>query len=460
MNFDFYLLGSPNGYDQYPLDDKASLFQSFHETTNADTQLTIYRKTALVYYVYTKKLKTLGGDQFFGLSIVLNGVYIANVTKVFAIFEQLCSNIVVRGKILRADASGKIDFVHSHFADDVSEIEALVKECRKLVDDNLYNDIQELPIERAAHTKATTVSLADTFDAQHLYEWLKEYTTIHILKEEDENNGYIDTIITNLYQENKDLKEQYQRLNSQKKQYKIVIILLLVLMLLGGGLYFLNTVVVQQNTEIGLKTDTIHNQQFEIHAQDQTIRYQQDQNTQLENRVTLLGDSISRLINKINSQQSIINQKEDEVLQHIVTIDGLKRFQSKVTKAFPIIISDVEVGNFERDGSLETDYGGAIYQSYSSMLQPRLKIYGLQSDWVRISMKLYTPSGRLWRDDYSPYDCSRSASIQAKQFVQKSIATSDFRVGGGRGYWSRGEYRMEFWYNDKICLYTATFTIR
>lgn len=460
MNFDFYLLGTPNGYDQYPLDDKVSLFQSFHETANTDTQLTIYRKAALVYYVYSKRLKTLGGDQFFGLSIVLNGVYVTNIAKVFAIFEQLCSDIVVRGKILRADASGKIDFVHSHFADDVSEIEALVKECRKLVDDNLHNDIQELPIERAAHTKATTVSLADTFDAQHLYEWLKEYTTIHIPKEEDGNNGYIDTIITNLYQENKDLKEQYQRLNSQKKQYKIVIILLLVLMLLGGGLYFLNTVVVQQNTEIGLKTDTIHNQQFEIHEQDQTIRYQQDQNTQLENRVTLLGDSISRLINKINSQQSIINQKEDEVLQHTVTIDGLKRFQSKVTKAFPLIISDVEVGNFERDGSLETDYGGAIYQSYSSMLQPRLKIYGLQSDWVRISMKLYTPNGRLWRDDYSPYDCSRSASVQVKPFVQKSIATSDFRIGGGRGYWSRGEYRLEFWYNDKICLYTATFTIR
>lgn len=460
MNFDFYLLGSPNGYDQYPLDDKASLFQSFHETANADTQLTIYRKAALVYYVYSKRLKTLGSDQFFGLSIVLNGVYVTNIAKVFAIFEQLCSNIVVRGKILHADASGKIDFVHSHFADDVSEIEALVKECRKLVDDNLHTDIQELPIERAAHTKATTVSLADTFDAQHFYEWLKEYTTIHILKEEDENNGYIDTIITNLYQENKDLKEQYQRLNSQKKQYKIVIILLLVLILLGGGLYFLNTVVVQQNTEIGLKTDTIHNQQNEIYQQDITIHYQQSHNEQLEKRIDLLDDSIGQLKNDIRQKQSVIEQKEDEVLQHIITIDGLKRFQSKVIKAFPIIISDVEVGNFERDGSLETDYGGAIYQSYSAMLQPRLKIYGLQSDRVRISMKLYTPSGRLWRDDYSPYNCSRSSGIQVKQFVQKTIATSDFRIGGGRGYWSRGEYRMEFWYDEKVCLYTATFTIR
>ena len=64
MNFDFYLLGTPNGYDQYPLDDKVSLFQSFHETANADTQLTIYRKAALVYYVYSKRLKTLGGDHF------------------------------------------------------------------------------------------------------------------------------------------------------------------------------------------------------------------------------------------------------------------------------------------------------------------------------------------------------------------------------------------------------------
>ena len=231
MNFDFYLLGTPNGYDQYPLDDKASLFQSFHETTNADTQLTIYRKAALVYYVYTQKLKTLGGDQFLGLSLVLNSVYVTNIAKLFVIFEQLCSDIVVRGKILRADASGKINFVHSHFADDVSEIETLVKECRKLVDDNLHSDIQELPIERAVCPKATTVSLVDTFDTQHLHEWLKEYTTIHIPKEEDENNGYIDTIITNLYQENKDLKEQYPRLNSQKKQSKIVIILLLVLML-------------------------------------------------------------------------------------------------------------------------------------------------------------------------------------------------------------------------------------
>ena len=80
--------------------------------------------------------------------------------------------------------------------------------------------------------------------------------------------------------------------------------------------------------------------------------------------------------------------------------------------------------------------------------------YEIEPDAIKV------PNGRLWRDDYSPYDCSRSASVQVKPFVQKSIATSDFRVGGGRGYWSRGEYRMEFWYNDKICLYTATFTIR
>lgn len=463
MNFDFYLLGTPDGYNQYPLDNKADLFRSFHDDVKSDTQMTIWRNADVVYYVYTRNLRSAGKNQYFGMVIAINGLYLNHIGNVFSIFEQLCSNIALRGRILKIDQSGKIQFAHSRFLDTPDEIETTIHECRELVETHLRDDLKHLPEEYVVQHRAITISYDDKFSDGKLNGLLKEYNCIHFTRSENAGAGYIDMVVTRLYEENRNLKEQYKRLNSQKKQYKIVVTLLILLLVVGGGLFMLNHYVHMQKVVIGAQNDTISSQSARIQDQDNTISKQEGENRQLTQENLLLNDSVSMFIDsvsllkqKVHSQQSKISDLEDELSMQKVEADGFRRFIGQI---YPIAISSVEMGNFYSDGTKETDYGNRIYSSYSSYIEPRIKFRGLTSGSVYIKMKLYMPDGTLWRDNGSLRDCSRTSRINSTMNVTKSVATSDFRIGGYRGYWRRGTYRIEFWYNDRVCLYSGSFNI-
>lgn len=477
MNFDFYLLGTPDGYNQYPMDKMVDLFRSFHDEVKADTQLTVYRNAELVYYVYTRNLRAAGKNQYFGMVIALNGVYLSHIGNVLSVFEQLCSNIALRGRILKIDKTGKIQFAHSRFLDTPEEIETVLHECRDLVEKHLWNYQKQLPEEYVVPIRAITITYNDDFNNHQLNNLLKEYNRIYFTDADNENEEYFDELIARLYEDNRNLKEQYRQLNSQKKQYRFVIILLIMLAVVGGTLVSVNHYVhlkhveireknariqdqsdsIQyQSTRIQDQSDTIQNQNTLIQDQSDTIGAQINRNKRLTNEKDRLAQSVSSLQLKIRQLRDSVKNQEDELGMKALELDGLRR---NIGNTYPIMISSVQMGNFYYDGTKETDYGGTIFSSYSSYLEPRIKYRGLASGSVPIKMKLYQPNGKLWRDAKSPNDCSRKAYIESKMNRELNINTSDFRVGGAKGYWRRGIYRIEFWYNDRVCLYSGTFNV-
>lgn len=457
MNFDFYLLGTPDGYNQYPLDNKADLFRSFHDDVKSNTQMTIWRDADIVYYVYTRNLLSAGKNQYFGMVIAINGVYITSIGNILSIFEQLCSNIAIRGQILSIDKTGKIQFEHSRFLDTPEEINTTIRECRELVEKLLQSYQKTLPEEYVVPHRAITISYNDDFSDSQLHNLLKEYNRIHFTNADDNKNEHIDEIIARLYEDNRNLKEQYKRLNSQKKQYRFVIILFVLLVIVGGTLFAVNHYVHLKHVEIQEKNDTITSQNITINRQKGENEQLTQENLLLNDSVNMFEDSLSILKHKVGSQQAKIRELNDELSLQQLEIDGLKR---TIGQTYPILISSVQMGNLNSDGSKETDYGNRIYSSYTYYLEPRIKFRGFTSGSVFIKMKLYKPDGSLWRDNSSLRDCSRTSRINSTMNVSKSVNTSDFRVGGGyRGYWRSGTYRIEFWYDDRVCLYSGIFNI-
>lgn len=462
MNFDFYLLGTPDGYDQYPLDNTADIFRSFHNEVKSDTQMTIWRNAELVYYIYIRNLRTAGKNQYFGMAIAINGMYLSHLGNVFSVFEQLCSNIALRGRILKIDKTGKIQFVHSRFVDTLDEIETTVRECRELAENNLHNDLKHLPEEYAVQRKPTTITYDDNFSDSKLHGLLKEYNCIHFTKSEKEGTGYVDMVVTRLYEENRNLKEQYRILNGQKKQYKIVILLLILLLIVGGGLFSLNHYVHLQHAEIRQKNDTISTQSVRIQSQSDTITRQKDENDQLSHEnlllndtVTLYEDSVGLLKRQLQQRKNEIKDLNDELSLLQLNIDGIYR---TIGNTYPILISSVKMGNFNSDGTKETDYGGHIYSIYSSHLESLISFQCFTSGTVFLKMKLYKDNGIMWQDNGSPHDCTRTIRLTSYRGAQRT-SESDFIMGGPKGFWPRGTYRIEFWYNDRACLYSGTFNI-
>ena len=457
MNFDFYLFGTPDGYNQYPLDNKADLFRSFHDEVKSDTQMTIWRNAELVYYVYTRNLRTAGKNQYFGMVIALNGLYLTNIGNVLSVFEQLCSNIALRGRILKIDKTGKIQFVHSRFIDTPDEIETTVHECRELVETNLRDDLRHLPEEYIVPRRAVSIAYDDGFNDSKLHSLLKEYNCIHFTNADNKDVEYFDEIIARLYEDNRNLKEQYRRLNSQKKQYRFVIILFILLLAVGGTLFAVNHYVHLKHEELREKDKQILNQDSTINSQKEENEQLSQENLLLNDSVDMFEDSLVILKKKVRQQQAKISELNDDIALQELDYNNLRR---TVGQTFPILISSVQMGNLNSDGSKETDYGNRIYSSYTYYLEPRIEYRGFTTGSVYLKMKLYLPDGTLWRDNASLRDCSRTSRISSIMNAMKKINTSDFRVGGGyRGYWRRGTYRIEFWYNDRVCLYSGTFNI-
>ena len=310
MNFDFYLLGTPDGYNQYPLDDKVDLFRSFHDDVKSDTQMTIWRNAELVYYVYTRNLRTAGKNQYFGMAIAINGRYLSNIGNVFSVFEQLCSNIALRGRILNIDKTGKIQFVHSRFVDTPDEIEITIRDCRELVETNLCNDLRHLPVEYVVQRRAITITFDEEFADSKLNGLLQEYNSIHFTKAENEGAGYVDMVITRLYEENRNLQEQYKRLNRQKKQMKWVVLLLL-LILAGGVVFYLfardkNHLIQSKSNEISHLNKTIDNKNAQISSLNMDIKRLKNDSIDLEN-----------VLENKTEQLNIVKQKLDDIYSQI-----------------------------------------------------------------------------------------------------------------------------------------------
>lgn len=343
MNFDFYLLGTPNGYDQYPLDNKTDLFRSFHDEVKSDTQMTIWRNAEVVYYVYTRNLRTAGTNQYFGMVIAINGLYLSHIGNVFNIFEQLCSNIALRGRILQIDSTGKIQFVHSRFIDTPDEIETTIRECRDLVEVNLRNDLKHLPDEYVVPRKTISVTYNEDFGERKLNDLLKEYNCIHFTKTENKQSGYIDMVVTRLYEENRNLKERYTHLQHQKKQIRWVL-LLLIMIIIGGVVFFLYAQDVSQLIKTKTDTisnlnDTLQNKDVLIQSKAQIIQNNTETISELNCTIQDKDEQIKSLQSETLNLTNALNQKTEKLADIQCKLTNINREFNNTFSAYTYLNS-------------------------------------------------------------------------------------------------------------------------
>jgi predicted nucleic acid-binding Zn ribbon protein len=135
---------------------------------------------------------------------------------------------------------------------------------------------------------------------------------------------------------------------------------------------------------------------------------------------------------------------------------SLKEYKKKVSGIYPIIITDIKIGNTYSDGSIETDYGNTLYEYNTMYLKPKVYYTGLTSGSKRLKIKWIRPLGDLSTGSSAPYGFSQAASYKLLE-GENEIELNGWG-GPNRGHWSSGTYRIEVWYND-ICLKTKSFVI-
>ena len=433
MNSSVYVFGSlGNGYTQYPDDYAKVIYQNFYARSTASSQITIHRDNNLIYYGYIRKLDV--SSQYIGFCVLLNGVMFSQIGSLFPIFENAVADLVARGEILHFSDRGNITSSISNLNEKQQEVERIASVILNQIS-GLESNTKKLPPVSygVSNNESKTFSTSDK--NEDIVNASCKYSYTYVLKDKDYDTASLTSyrsvlirlnkekdILSNNYSE---LKTKYEKLTEQKKQYKKVVILCVLIALCGIGLFFLK--------------DSLDSTRSNLEDARNDI-------TQKEGMIKTRDGKIASLESSLSAEQSRRERAEDE----------LTELKNSYSSYMPVIITDVEIANVYSDGSVETDYGGTIYSSYSMYVKPKITYKGIKTgESITLDIKLYTPSG-LSRGSSSPSDCSWTESF----YVSSGNNTQSFQGWGGasKGHWTSGTYRYEFWYGN-VCLKAKTFTI-
>lgn len=161
-----------------------------------------------------------------------------------------------------------------------------------------------------------------------------------------------------------------------------------------------------------------------------------------------------RDIAKIAQSSNI--EANDRIQELSTENQQLNDFKNSVTNTYPIIITDIQIGNSDYGGNIETDYGEDLYDYRTMYLKPKIYYKGLTSGSHQLKVKWYKPSGELSRGSSSPYGYSQESYYTLEEGEHELVLQ-----GWGapnRGHWTYGTYWIEIWYND-VCLRAESFYI-
>lgn len=221
MNCSAYLFGGLGaGYTQYPDDYTKNIFLNVVQNATAPSQIFIHREEDLMFYGYVRRLDSRA--QYIGFCILLNGLMLTDITRLFSIFESTIDNLVVRGKILQFDDNGniisKVDSLLRERDETNLTIERLCFEFSKLEDIS-----QKLPALNYSIPSGSIKKHSISDKQRQIVESSYTYPYTFIYKAKDFNSDGINSysqIISRKQKEIKEIEQKNEDLRSELRKQK------------------------------------------------------------------------------------------------------------------------------------------------------------------------------------------------------------------------------------------------
>jgi DNA repair exonuclease SbcCD ATPase subunit len=319
MNFSFYILGTPNGYNQYPADSNSEQFQSFAQDNNTESQLTVSRKGQLVYYAYMRKLQEKS-NHFLGFCTVFNGVYCQNPQKLFQLFDRAFDDVLMKGELLKFER-GKCIYTIEKFAEKPIEIERIKTFFKNYFESDFNRDFVALPTSFRVGNgkKANPISVKES--TSEILAAIAEYDTVHIANNEKSLSELERThkMLTELYAEKQELDAKHKKLLGQKKQYKVVVFLCLIVIV--ATIIFFST--------LNQRDETIRNLNSDVEQRDSKISRLNNNVAELEVKNNTLESEKSRLQSYL---YDMTNERDNLQNENSVLSDNVEYWKNQAAK--------------------------------------------------------------------------------------------------------------------------------
>ena len=222
MNSSVYIFGNLlSGYTQYPDEEStSSLFQKFYTKAKATTQIAIHRDGNLMYYAYIRKMEQ---GKYIGLCVLLNGAALTKFEGLFSLFENVISNLVTKGYLIKFSDGGNLIANTGHLYMKREEID-LVAESLEGGFDSMKSTAMKLPPVNYAISSESIKEFVVEDDANEILKssYTNGYT--YIYKSKGFNTALMNSyqgVLSRVSKERDDLKSKCVSLSAQLTKAKV-----------------------------------------------------------------------------------------------------------------------------------------------------------------------------------------------------------------------------------------------
>ncbi|MDR2684524.1 MAG: hypothetical protein LBB53_03980 [Prevotellaceae bacterium] len=342
MNLDFYIYGTPNGYNQYPADEKSRLFQDFARNCKTDSQLTIHRDGQLVYYAYQRRIAADSANSFLGFCLVFNGSYCCNTQKLFDLFDRAYNDVMLKGEFLRFDKNGKVSFTVEKFTDKELEIERIKKLFDLNINSEFGKDFAPVSPSFKVGSGAKTLSIKD--DKADIDAAMRNFDSVYVANNEKSVSELerVYRMYAKLETEKQNLTVQYNKLLGQKKQYKAVLFLCLIVIGCTIGLFVFNSSLKSRDSQISNLNSQVQQQQTKIENINSDIADLQVKNSTLTSENSKLQSVLQTITSERDNLSSENKQLNYTISDKNSTISNLQSENSKLRSKNSSLTSDID----------------------------------------------------------------------------------------------------------------------
>lgn len=327
MNFSLYILGTPNGYDQYPLDTNNKKFQNEIASCRTESRLSIFRDNQLMQYIFVRKVSG-SNSLYLGFALVLTGVYCTDCHALNDLFDDAFYDILLQGELLRFQKD-KYNYRIAKFVDNPNEIKRVNLFFETKIDNELNRLFSPIPTSFQIGKGEFTLSLKET--SANINVAVSQYDIVHLTNEEKSVSELERTqqMLSALYAEHGALKAKYRKVLNQKRNFKLVVILSLILLCCITGFWLFNEVLNDKN--------------IEIRELKQEITSQSEANEKLSNTNKELHSLLSDTERKLAKTDSIQKITKDSLHEQITENSNLQRRLNNANEEIDILESNIKL---------------------------------------------------------------------------------------------------------------------
>lgn len=304
MNFSLYVLGTPNGYDQYPLDINSNKFQKVLTSCKTESQLSVFRTDQLVQYVYVRKVPNSNG-LCLGFCLVVTGVYCLNCHTLNDLFDATFYDVLMKGEILRFQKD-EYGYTVSKFADKADEIKRINQFFKTKLENEMGKLFVSIPTSFRRGNDSFTLSLKET--TSDINKAIAQYGIVNITNDEKSVSELERTqkMLSDMYSKHQKLEAEYKKVLNQKRNFKLVAVLSLIVIGCAVGFFLLNNLLNDKDLRIRELKSTIN-------SNNKTIVEYEKQNDSLTLKINQYKNDISKLNRNVKRKTDSIAQIQSEL---------------------------------------------------------------------------------------------------------------------------------------------------